>query len=437
MNYPASSTDSAGAIPLFAGLSPRRTSTWWILVAAIFIVGAALRIIPTSGFPIVGFDGELYRGYVLELDSGGIASYPAICEGYVKKQMALPGAILPPTRALFIVSGYTWKRLFWGDAPPAPDVKAPGVLRTDPVLRSLAAVARTAGVLGLALAGVAAWRMFGRDAVPVVLAMFACAPTQLHMSQNLLVDGFVAFWAFLSLYLLWENLQHPREWRWLAALTVSLALLVTAKENAFFVYVGLATLVATNRWARLGTVTPWLIAAGIAGGLLGLLLLRTLVGSWKVLVRTYELLVSKALVLDYAIKTCDGPWYRYFVDELIISPFGFCLALAACFCTLREHPALRAVFLFIAGSYLLMCNVRYGLNLRYATIWDLGIRILAAAQVAWLARHAGPRVGWVAAALVATFFVYDVRQYYIFSVRAGMHEMTTYILIKSSGMYKP
>src|SRR5438045_6434072 len=38
-------------------------------------------------------------------------------------------------------------------------------------------------------------------------ALMAFAPTQLHMSQHALVDGFFSFWATLVLWLFWENLQ--------------------------------------------------------------------------------------------------------------------------------------------------------------------------------------------------------------------------------------
>jgi len=30
--------------------------------------------------------------------------------------------------------------------------------------------------------------------------------------------------------------------------------------------------------------------------------------------------------------------------------------------------------IFIAASYLLMCNVKHGMNLRYANMWDMPLR---------------------------------------------------------------
>jgi uncharacterized membrane protein YobD (UPF0266 family) len=476
----------APSAPAGFPLAPRNPRAFWLLVALITLAGIAVRVIPTSGFPAVGFDASLYRGYVLQLDEQGLAAYPRICKDYVKRQKSAQLALLPPTRFLYIFCGYVWKRAIFGDAPPIADIKAPGALRTDPVLRSLRGVSTATVTLLFLLSGVAAWRMLGRDAVPGVLALFAFAPVQVHMAQNLLIDGFVAFWAMLCLWLLWENFRHPRDWRWLAALALSMALMVLVKENAAFVFAGLGGIVVLNRWAKMGAVTPWLLLVMALGPLLGVLALMELAGGWKVLFKSYELLVSKASAMPYAIATGDGPWHRYLLDILASSPLVTCLAIAAVFCAMPERPALVFLFAFLAFSYALMCNVRYGMNLRYSTIWDLSIRTLAFAQIAWWLRGSAARpwcalalivagcawaandlralepAGWMpaaalvataiaacavwrlrdrpsllAAALIAFLSLYDLRQYYLISIKGHAHELTPRILLRSLNILKP
>ena len=39
------------------------------------------------------------------------------------------------------------------------------------------------------------------------------------------------------------------------------------------------------------------------------------------------------------------------------------------------------LFVFIAASYLVMCNIKYGMNLRYANMWDMPLRFLAFSQI--------------------------------------------------------
>src|SRR4029077_12422711 len=160
----------------------------------------------------VGPDEGLYRDYVEQLIASGLNHYPGIVRAYIDKQAVLPGAILPPLRFLFIFTGFIWHSIFHTDA-----------------LVSLRNIASLFSILTLVLASVAGWRMRGRLASVALAALVAFAPTQLHMSQHALVDGFFSFWVLLTLWLLWENLQLPRHWGWLAGYTVSLALLVLTK----------------------------------------------------------------------------------------------------------------------------------------------------------------------------------------------------------------
>src|SRR5215472_10002089 len=117
-------------------------------------------------------------------------------------------------------------------------------------------------------------------------ALMAFAPTQLHMSQHALVDGFFTFWASLALWLFWENLQAPRDWRWLVGYIVALALLVLTKENSFFVWVALIALLITNRWFQFGTITREIVIATFLGPLLGVVVLIFLAGGIQTFIQS-------------------------------------------------------------------------------------------------------------------------------------------------------
>ena len=155
-------------------------------------------------------------------------------------------------RFLYIFAAYLWHVLF-GSEPMA----------------ALKYVASLFSILTLLLSTVFAWRMKGPACALAVAALMSFAPTQIHMSQHALVDGFFTFWALLSLWTLWENLRAPRNWLWLAIYVAALGLMVLTKENAFFVFVGLVAIIALNRWLQIGTVTRELLLATLLGPLLG------------------------------------------------------------------------------------------------------------------------------------------------------------------------
>jgi hypothetical protein len=397
----------------------------WFLVALILAVGILVRVWPSAGFTGTGFDEALYRDNVIKLDKVGVFNYPAICQLYIQDQRD-PEMItkLPPTRFLYIYASWLWKRAEFGAAPPVSP-KMPGFTEHDPALVSLHRVACLFSCLGLIVCGLAAWRMLGLRAVPGVLALLAFSPLQIHLGQHALIDGVFTFWAVLNLWLLWENLRQPNNSRLLAAFALSLALMVLTKENSFFVYLALCGLTATNRWAKFGDVTPKLLTILLAGPALGVVVLVLLAGGPAQFVEIYRLLVTKAQNLTYAIKTGDGPWYRYLVDLLILSPLVFVLAIGGVFTQVRESRPFVYLVAFVGFSYLIMCNVRYGMNLRYASIWDLPIRALAAAQVGVITARFGARQGLIASLIIVALCAYDLRQYFIFFVDGKLYELVT------------
>jgi 4-amino-4-deoxy-L-arabinose transferase-like glycosyltransferase len=367
----------------------------------------------------LGFDEGLYRTYLDNLIIGGLSAYPEMVEDYVTAQGSMEKPILPPVRFLYIFTAYLWNGCFGTDA-----------------LSSLKIVSSCFTILTLILSGIFAWRIAGRATALAVTALMACAPTQIHMSQHALIDGFFAFWALLALWLLWENLQAPRNWRWLLAYTCALALLVLTKENSVFAWVGLVALLITNRWLRFGTVSRELAAATVIGPVFGVAILILLSGGLPTLIATYQLLVTKASNAMYAILTGDGPWYRYLVDLLLVSPLILLLALGTLFRLNRTMKPELFMSIFIASSYLIMCNVNYGMNLRYANMWDMPLRFLAFSQIGFLAQLFKRHTALLTGLAVAFVALIELRQYYILAVQYPLYELITHDLMRALQILK-
>jgi 4-amino-4-deoxy-L-arabinose transferase-like glycosyltransferase len=374
---------------------------------------------PKSKIETLGFDEGMYRGYLITLIDGGITSYPTIVEHYIELQARLPRSILPPVRFLYIFVAYVWHLIFGTEA-----------------LDSLNHVASCFSILTLCLAGLFAWRLKNKESALAVLALMSVAPTQVHMSQHALVDGFFTFWALLCLWALWENLRTPRDWRWLTVYVLGLSLLVTTKENSFFVWVAIVALILTNRWLQFGSVTRELLIATIVGPLLGVVILIFLAGGIDHLITTYRLSVSKNFDLPYAILTGDGPWYRYLVDLLLVSPLVLILAFGTVFRLDRTMKAELFLTIFIAASYLVMCNIKYGMNLRYANMWDMPLRFLAFSQVSVLAACAKRYRNLIVVLVIAFIAISELRQYYILAVQYPLYELITHELLRALHILK-
>ncbi len=409
----------------------------WLAALCIFAVGCFLRIHPWMGFKGIGFDEALYRGYVEALHDHGFSDMPELSAAYLEKQSKMEGAILPPTRFLYIAAATTWRNAFFADTPAALDLHAPNVATKDPAFISLRSVSCTFTILTMLVAGAFARRLGGDRAMLGVLALLACAPTQLHMAQHGLIDGVFAFWALTCVWLLWENLHRPDDGRWQTAYAAALALMVLTKENAAFVYVALTGLLVVAWWQKWGGITRRLVLTHIVGALLGGTILTALAGGPQECLAIYLLLKSKAQTMTYAIRTGDGPWFRYLVDLLCASPLTLLLAIGAIFHLSKDKKPLLYLTGFIGFSYLIMCNVKYGMNLRYTNMWDMPLRFLAFTQLATFARRVGRRESYALIAGVLALAAYDLRQYDILFVQFDVdYEMISANLLQALRILK-
>ncbi len=392
----------------------------WAVAALIAAGGIFVRLYHWAAFTGRGFDEVLYAHYLKQLMAVGLGNYPDIVDNYLAYQKTIPGSILPPTRFLYIFCAYLWHGVFGGEP-----------------LGAFHAVSRLFSVLTLLLAGVFARRLLPHGWLWVgVFALFAFSPLEIHFAQHALVDGFFEFWALLTLWTLWENLQQPRQQGWLAAYTAGLALMVTTKENAFFVFVAVLALLALARWLRLGTVTRPLLVLTVLGPFIGVAILANAAGGLGTLCDVYLVGVPKNMHLEYAILTGDGPWYRYLLDLLTVSPLVLLLAAGMAFQVRREDKEILFLLVFIVASYALMANVKYGLNLRYAAIWDLPIRLLAGGQCGLLAARCG-RWRWpVFGGLIAGLCVFDLMQYQRLAVAFPLYELVPMDLLRALKILK-
>ena len=146
--------------------------------------------------------------------------------------------------------------------------------------------------------------------------------------------------------------------------------------------------------------------------------------------------MGKNYQLPYAIMTGDGPWYRYLIDLLVVSPIVLLLALGAVFrLDAAKKPEIYCA-VFIAASYLVMCNVKYGMNLRYANMWDMPLRLLAFSQIAFFCAALQRYRILILCAAVGLVCAVELRQYIILFVEFPLYELVPQGLLRALQILK-
>jgi len=331
--------------------------------------------------------------------------------------------MLPPTRCVYILLGWAWDALF--HAGPR---------------MSLRCVAAMFSVLSFLLAGFFAFRLGGTRMALAAGALMAVAPLELVMAHRELVDGVFAFWALLSLWLLWENLLRPGRLGWLAAYGGSIAFMILTKENAFFAVAAMGGIFCTAALApglNLGKTAWGTVAATFAGGALGVAVLVCVAGSPRTLIETYSLLVTKAEKMTFAYESGGGPWFRYIVDLMLVSPAVMLPAIGGIFALRRDGRQGIFLLLFMVFSCAVMVNVRNGMNVRYATMWDMPLRYLAAGPILQMAAAVRRAPVLAAIVLLAVAGGIELHQYWVIFVQHDVGDPITQFLMYSLEIVRP
>ena len=429
MRMELSAEAAVAALPVAAPplRATRRSFTWsrrqalvLLTMTALLGLGVFLRLYPSAGYRNLGTDEHGYMVFVKQIQTAGIWNYDAVVRVYVERQYKLAEAVVPATRVAFLVPAALTADLFH--------------LRAFSAVHTVAAVA---GILLLLLSALFAYRLGGTPAMIGMTALIATAPLEIYLCQRAMIDGYFAFWAVAALWLAWENLQRPRHAGWLVSYTLCLTILVLTKETAAFVVFAIFGTLLLNRFLRLGTVTPQLLAATIAGPALAVLILVVLIGGASDWIHFYQMFVAKSRTNFYSVAAQDGPWYRYAIDFALVTPAIIALAIGGIFQLRRGDRAGWFMATFALLALTALSCVKYGISLRYAAFCDIPLTWLACSQVLTLSkRFSTARPAIVAAGMFFVLGAIGLNQYVRIFVRGGLYDPITSQLVMKLDMYK-
>lgn len=411
-----------------------REKAFWIAIALMLLAGVSMRTdlmsfrshamgVDQFQQPKLGYDEFYHVLFVATLAQQGVTAMPSITRAYIE-EMTASGAVRKqklfyphPLRFLHPWTGSLVHRITGLD-----------------FYKSLRLVSAAASILIFALTSGLALRWFGRREALGVAALMAFAPTQLYLAQYGLAEGIFVFWAMVALGSLWESLQKPTSRFWPLLLGVAMACLILTKENAAFVNFGIGVILLLARPLGLGVVGRPLFYSAFAGGVAGILTLVWLAGGFEPFFTTYFIAVSGIHATPFMQYTNEGPWYRYLIDYLAVSPLVLLLAIGLLFHGVTERKGWMYLGVFVGATYLGMCATFK--DLRYTIIWDFPLRCLALGQIGLIASRFNTRATVALIAILAALVCFDLHQFQVFFLDGQVYEPVTINLFRAIDMLK-
>ncbi len=290
-------------------------NAWLILLAAIFVIGAWLRI---ANPPVAAPRSPDERVYM----------------HYVQKCAAAP---LSAPREL--VAAYNGLPIFW--TYPIP-LRVSYIYLIVLVMKLSGATPEHAGtavsagasILQLGIVALFGARFFNRWTAVAAVALLAVSPVDLAMSRRIWCDGVAGCAAMILLWICVEISSRDRaKRRWFAALWIWSAFFLLLKESGGiyfgFCIGGLAvqTWRRSHSWKQIGYILAGaILAAACAFGIMTLLC-----GGIGAAIETAHHSAQAAPTNKYGINFQSGPWYSIPLALGLLSPLTACGVLAAAF----------------------------------------------------------------------------------------------------------
>lgn len=381
---------------------------------AILLVATGVR---WSFFDVTTFRGDelIYLKYARSLNDGGLAQF----EQFAREYSATPALWVypPPTRVLYVL------------------VAALGCRLVEPCSgRGIALTSLASGIALVAVTMAMAGRMFGPAVGLLGGLLVAVSPLELQLSRRALQDGFFSLTVLLALWAFWERSRSPRR-AWDVLLGCALVASFLTKESSLLIplvlfvallhpsWFGLAP--GRSNWSTLAAVAlPLPVAAVVILVLIPPPLAIAVLGAWR----------TGAETGAYAIAYSQGPWFRYLLDFLILSPLTAVAAIGYYF---RPDPRPEDRFL---GRVTLVLFLIFGVlplkNIRYVSFLDMPVRVLAVLTLASLLRDPAvpdARRGRLVLAVVV-LAAHDLWLFYAIFVRAGVYDPVTATLARAVGL---
>jgi 4-amino-4-deoxy-L-arabinose transferase-like glycosyltransferase len=352
--------------------APRESHFSTIILIGVLATSVIVLLITLQGMQYaMPVDEGYYWNYAVAIVDHGIGAFQSLATSYIQdqKHWVFP----PPTRIAFI----TLSSLFVGIFGRS--------------IHSLSYLSLFGYSLFLIATFVFVRKHFNGGLALLVVTSCAFSPLQMAMARRALTDAVTNALVILSIWLFFEVLREASRLKTIVFVGVySLTLLV--KETSALVAVFFVIYFLFRRYVlqQSSSIRQILLAITLPFGIAGFLSIIAC-GSVESVSKIFSIILTSPASNQFAILAGNGPWFRYLLDYLLLSPWIFLLAVGFFFYTIstRNQPEI-IIYWFVYIVVSLFEFDFFTKNVRYAISFDMPLRLFAVLMLTNLVRSFSP-----------------------------------------------
>ncbi|MDD5027073.1 MAG: glycosyltransferase family 39 protein [Candidatus Omnitrophica bacterium] len=388
-------------------------STYRLFLALVIILAVTLLLPTLARVPYFSYaDDVCYFKYATYLGEKGFNGLSILFQGFIADQ---PNWFNPhPLRIGFIILSAAWLKILGYS------------------LLNLAYLSLFSYALFLVFSYYFSRKYLGEQFALLLVILLAFSPLQMAMARRAFIDSTLNLFSLLTIWLFWDFLKNGGRLKFILFILAYAGSILIKETSLLLIFVFLPFLSASRfiykkkvplREMALLLALP-LVLAGLAYLACGALVYMP--GIIKVL-------LMPAPAGSYASLFCSGPWYRYLVDFMLLSPWVVILTIGFIFSFFlkREEDELALYFIFVFLLTFVVFSI-FLKNVRYMIILDTPMRLFSLLMLNKIAQRIYPRRAMkLTFVLVIILAFFDCLNFYYLFIGEGIHDPTSFFLLKA------
>ena len=315
-----------------------------------------------------GVDESYYLRYGTLVSQEGFSAFPRLFKGYISDSQ---NWLFPnPLRVAFIAISALWMGIFG---------------KTYMALSSLSFFCY---LLSLGVSYYFSKKYFGKTVALLFSILLAFSPLNMAMARRALLDSAANFFLIFSVWIFFDMLNDRKRFKYFVFVILFTSAILVKETSVLLIPIFVSYLLIRKYALKKKLYLNDFLSASIYPCLIAGIVYLLAAGTPSYILRVIRIILASPSTSSYAVRYCAGPWFRYIVDFILLSPLVFLLAAGFFFNFLssKERREELLYFSIILVFYFFILNF-FARNVRYAMLLDTPLRLFSVLMISRIAEN--------------------------------------------------
>lgn len=278
-------------------------------------------------------------------------------------------------------------------------------------------------------------KFFGRETAIFLSFLVAFSPINMAMSRRALSDSITTLFLAMSIWLFLDMIHHDKSTVKKIVFLIIFSSSILVKETSVLLVIPFFIFIFIYQIKFKGKI-KWqdFLYLLVYPGVIVLAVYLIFSKNIFIIIEVVKAVSTAVKTNEYAILFGSGPWYRYIIDYMLLSPWTLLLSVGYVFYMILYLDKIEIneiYFLIVILASFLLFNF-FTKNVRYVMILDMPMRLFSVLMLKKIITVRFPKYTFILIAiLIITISVFDYINFHTLFLKDGIYDPVSFLLLKS------